>query len=368
MNETLIHLSEVNNLLFYYHKKTKKTFNITKIFINLLPIILYILSYILYYLSLEKCLEGFDICCNKKSYIQKKLFQLVLSSFIISILIESIIYKYTSKIHLIHLSITFICFYKYSHGKDFEDHGFFNFFGFFTITFLIIIIIMPFNILIYFIKNKNKNYIFIYIVILIVIFLFYYFYIKKLTKCDDWSLGLNNTYIENDLNKYGCQIRFPKSCPYKIGNNIFDLTKWKGVNCNIRNSDARNNILSFSRSPHLNINSKRIGFPLTNIEPICCEKSLGGFKDYSRFIDYVKYNLIDIDNKTINNILKENNPEIVVDFSSNPLGEMNIKLNYNEFLSKERKKLEINSNPYSNNILILYFDSVSRVTSINQLS
>jgi len=77
--------------------------------------------------------------------------------------------------------------------------------------------------------------------------------------------------------------------------------------------------------------------------------------------------LIDIDNKTINNILKENNPEIVVDFSSNPLGEMNIKLNYNEFLSKERKKLEINSNPYSNNILILYFDSVSRVTSINQL-
>ena len=334
--------------------------------IILLPFGLFIFSYILYYLSLEKCFDGFDICCNKKRFIQMKLFQLILSSFIISFLIESMFYNYTSKFNLIHLVIVFTCFYKYSHGKDFDDHGFFNFFGIFAFIFLIIILLLPFNILIYCINKKNKNYLLIYISILIIFFLFYFFYIKNFMTCDDWPLGLNNTYIENDINKYGCQIRFPKSCPYKIGNKIFDLSKWKGVNCNIRKKGGLNKILSFSKSPYLNINSKRIGFPLTNIEPICCEKSLG-LKDYSRFINYVKYNLIDIDNKKMNNKLKKNIPEIVVDFSRNPLGEMIIKLNYNDNLRKARKKLEINSVPYSNNILILFLDSVSRVNSINQL-
>ena len=33
----------------------------------------------------------------------------------------------------------------------------------------------------------------------------------------------------------------------------------------------------------------------------------------------------------------------------------------------QRKKLEKYYNPYSNNIMILYFDSVSRVTGIRQL-
>ena len=36
------------------------------------------------------------------------------------------------------------------------------------------------------------------------------------TNCDDWAKGLNDTYIENDNNKYGCQIKFPKKCDYKI--------------------------------------------------------------------------------------------------------------------------------------------------------
>jgi hypothetical protein len=46
---------------------------------------------------------------------------------------------------------------------------------------------------------------------------------------------------------------------------------------------------------------------------------------------------------------------------------MNINLNYNKTLSKERILLEKNSIPYSNNIIILYIDSVSRVNSLRQL-
>ena len=42
-------------------------------------------------------------------------------------------------------------------------------------------------------------------------------------------------------------------------------------------------------------------------------------------------------------------------------------MNYNKSLSIERKKLEKFSNPYSNNIMVLYIDSVSRANSIRQL-
>ena len=46
---------------------------------------------------------------------------------------------------------------------------------------------------------------------------------------------------------------------------------------------------------------------------------------------------------------------------------MIINLNFNKSLSEERKKLEQSINPYSNNILILYLDSVSRAYSVRQL-
>ena len=46
---------------------------------------------------------------------------------------------------------------------------------------------------------------------------------------------------------------------------------------------------------------------------------------------------------------------------------MIINVNYNETLSKERKKLENNTIPFSNNIMILYLDSVSRANAIRQL-
>ena len=269
---------------------------------------------------------------------------------------------------MVHLIFIFLSFFIFSHGRDFNDHGLFNFIGFFIFCIFIILFLLPINVLIYCIKKSNAFYLFIYFVLLIIIFLIYFFYVKTFIKCDDWSLGLNNTFIENNINKYGCQIQFPKTCPYKIGKYLFDLTKWKRVNCNERKKNERKNILKDSNSPYLNKKSKRIGFPLTNKEPICCLKSYGGLKDYYIYNKYVINNLIDMDNKDqLKKISKENMPEIVVDFSDNYFGKMIIELNYNESLSNFRKNLEKNTTPYSSNILLIYLDSVSRVNSINQL-
>ena len=65
--------------------------------------------------------------------------------------------------------------------------------------------------------------------------------------------------------------------------------------------------------------------------------------------------------------LSTKKPEISIDFSKNTIGQININLNFNETLSRERRKLENLNNPFSKNILILYIDSVSRSYSIRQL-
>ena len=64
---------------------------------------------------------------------------------------------------------------------------------------------------------------------------------------------------------------------------------------------------------------------------------------------------------------KNNFPEIEIDFSNNIYGEMKLNLNYNKTLSKKRILLEKYSTPYSNNIIVLFIDSVSRVNSLRQL-
>lgn len=121
--------------------------------------------------------------------------------------------------------------------------------------------------------------------------------------------------------------------------------------------------MKFSESKYINKNTKRFGYPLTNKDPMCLKDS-----NKIRIISlYVKKNLIDMDNKEILDKVNVNTPEIIVDFSKNNFGELKINVNYNDTLSKERKKLEGYSKPYSENILILYFDSISRNNGLRHL-
>ena len=193
----------------------------------------------------------------------------------------------------------------------------------------------------------------------------FFFFLLKFQQiymnCDDWSKGLNNTYIENNKNKYSCDIIFPAICPYKIGKYIFDFSKMKGIKCKENKQNTKDNLLHFSNYLYINENTKRIGFPLVNKSPLLLLNN----NSISKF---VKERLVDMDNKKlVKEIYNDNYPEIIVDYTRNNYGELEINLNYNETLSKERKLLEKNSCPYSRNIIILYVDSVSRSYSIRQL-
>ena len=129
--------------------------------------------------------------------------------------------------------------------------------------------------------------------------------------------------------------------------------------------NAKKKILKFTKSPYLNATVNHIGYPLTN-KDLSCGMDFIGKKNLMK--KYFMKNLVDLENKEVlNKYFKNKMPEIEVDFSNNQYGEMNINLNYNKTLSDERILYEKNSTPYSNNIIVLFIDSVSRVNSLRQL-
>ena len=194
----------------------------------------------------------------------------------------------------------------------------------------------------------------IYCVFLIIFSISFEFYLANFLGCNEWPKGLNNTYIENDI-KYGCIIKIPKYCPYKFLGYFLDITRRLGINCT-KTSNTKKKIIEFSKTNQINKNTKRIGFPLTNQVEFWGKKSNGP----KQIQNIVREYLINMDKiKKKKNIYKKNFPEVIVDFSKNEEGNMNVNLHFNKLLSIKRKKMEINYHPYSNNIMILYFDSVS---------
>ena len=282
---------ELINSMKKNNNNKKMTNNILK---NTFIFGIFLISYYLYYLSLEKCYEGADICCKKLNWIKTKLIQELVSCALISILFQLLFYKIISRFHLIHLIIVFISFYKYSHGLVFDDHGYFNFIGFIGICIIIIIFFLPMNGFIYFNKKRNKKFLLYYILSIITIFhLIYRLPNSNFLNCDDWKYGLNNSYIQNNITKYGCQIIFPDNCPYKILKYFQDITKIGNIKCQNSKKDGLKKILEKSKSPYLNKNktSKLIGYPLLN-------KASAYFVDYSDIhnvlYDYFLKNLVDM--------------------------------------------------------------------------
>ena len=329
--------------------------------LNSLILFLFFLSYFLFFLSLERCTEGEDNCCQKFEWMKLKVIEESLSCILIIILFELIILNKISKIHIFHFIFAFGLFYSYSNGVDFDDHGYYNIKYFFIIVISILILI---SFLRYLLLFKKKKIIFLYLETLLIFLYLFQNILNNYIICNDWAKGLNNTSIDNDKNKYNCQIQIPKSCPYKFGKFFLDRNKFSPIDCSKGETGSRKKILKYSKSRYINENNctLHIGFTLTNKE----EKF---FKDmnYSSFRNYIYENFIDMNNKTLVNLFQDKKPEISVDFSNNKNGKMNVNLNFNKTLSDERKKLEGLTTPYSKNIMVLYLDSVSRAYSIRQL-
>ena len=342
----------------YYQVKLKNLFKKSPSFIAIL------LVYILYYLSLEGCYKGEDKCTIYIDWIYLKVKEELISCFIMIILLQLMLFKIILKIHLIHFIIIFMFFFIYSHGMKFNDHGYFNFIFYFIIIGIITFLLIPFDLIICYFKGKKRIiFILIYIVFLIIT---NYIIMISGANCSEWAKGLNNTSIDNNKTKYGCQIQSPSRCMYKVFEVIQDYTKLKKKNCTlINNKKLKYLILKYTTSPFINNTVNSIGFPLTNKDPICF---LDNSKGINYIYDYTFKNLVDMNNKEIlDKFFKEKRPEISIDFDEKGIGKLKIEIQFNKSLSIERKLLEKKYKPYSNNILILYIDSLSRANAVRQL-
>ena len=326
---------------------------------NYSNIFLFIISYVIYFFSLEACSDGEELCGNNMKWIYLKITEIIISCQIIVYLLIKIFFFNSSKFHLIHLFLVSILFFFYSHGYAFYNHGMYNIIVFLLLLFfnLIIILLFKFIIFIFKIKNKINRLLKLFSIFFL---LFFYKYKFPNIECNGWEKGLNNTSIDNNEKKFGCRIKFPKYCQYKLFSRFQDYTKILGKNCSIKKQNSRNIIFKKSKSPYINKNTTKFGFPFTNKGLIGC---LDGM-DTDILQNYVLGHLFDVDNN-FNNFSE---PEIIVDFSKDPFGDLSINLKYNETLSNERKNLENKTIPYSKNLIIIYVDSVSRAYSLRQLN
>ena len=329
----------------------------------------FFLCYFAYFLSLLPCNKGEDVCSTKKTWMETKITEEIISASIMTLIIQLIIFNRMSKKHFIHIFLVFSIFYAFSHGYVFPDHGYFNLFYYCVLVSLFTIILIPLDVIIFcYIKKIKKIFIIFYIISLVSLISFLYIFLLKInSNCDDWGQGLNNTYIDNDKLKYGCQIQFPQKCAYKILNGIQDYTKLNKKNCqNFRIKNEKEVLLEQSQSYYVNDKTKRIGYPLTNNCPVCSLDYL--FNTDHPLRNYFFKNLVDMDNEEIlEKYYKDRMPEIVIDFSNNSYGDMKINVNFNKTLSEQRKLLENKTSPFSENILLLFIDSVSRANSIRKL-
>ena len=118
----------------------------------------------------------------------------------------------------------------------------------------------------------------------------YFTLINNSTTCDGWEKGLNNTSIDNNINKYKCLIKIPKYCPYKIGRFFLDVNRYSPLDCNVSAADSRKKMLKHSKSPFINENTTHIGYPLANKE-----EELFLDINFNKYQNFIFDHLIDMD-------------------------------------------------------------------------
>ena len=346
-------INENNKFINYYFNKKIKNyyFLISKnIFTNYFDIILLCLNiilYILYIISLEDCNKGEESGCvddNLSTFIFQGIL-VEINALLFSLELFFMIFKYIKKIHLIYIIILYFYQFKKKNGYTLQYHGGFN--KDILIISLIIYLIIEFFILFLVRLYKRKKFkLFLTIIFsLFIIPIYFNFLIISITSCEDYQLNLNNTWLKNSK-KDGCYFISPKDCRMNLYEKLFDLNKIVK-----KDHNSRKRFLDFVINKTKYKLTSRFGLPYIN-------KSLFLRYPYraNEMRQFLWNNYIDMD-KDRDKLL--NSPEFEISFDKNDKGSLKISITPNKTLIKERRKLE-NPNSLLKNVLLLFFDSVSR--------
>ena len=218
-------LIQVKNIVFSkisHYPKAKKNAEIS-------GFILSIVSYILYYLSLGGC-DGTQTECLKNSniaYYYLLVNYCFLSAGFIAFLIYLMHIKQISKYHLIHILIVFPILFLSDTSSTLMNHGIYNIIGFFIFFTFYLSLLFAVSTIQDILSNKTLKMKLIVLnsIVLLVIFCRFFVHNTLKKECKNWDLGLNNTRIKDDINKYICQINRPTSCHLTYFDKKQDLSR-----------------------------------------------------------------------------------------------------------------------------------------------
>ena len=223
------------------------------------------------------------------------------------------------------------------------------------------------------ISIKKKKY-FLIILILIssgcLIFKFRQYKINHFS-CDTWAKGFNNTFIDNTSKDYPCYMYIPPphSCYLPEIGPYFDFTRIYRPTCldqNLIEYEKKKFLKDIKSLKYLKISNKsHFGYPLTNNKEF--EHDLFGTivqPGNKSFENEINKNilLMDLYNKNKKKYYPNRaSPEIEI-FLTKDEGKIKINIKKNKKLIKEKKKIlgKIKDKLLYKNILVMFFDSLSR--------
>ena len=328
--------------------------------INILFIYLNILGFNSYKKTLIGCKGTQAECLNLDliSFFKSLIIYMIYSVFIAGITITLSIWKYISIFQILFIIYNYYLLYREDHYSTLYKHGHYN-----IIILIIGICIVSLVLNIFFILRKlysKRINLTIYFIVLIIIYIFNKTIniIKNKSNCSQWEWGLNHTNINKYNNNSECSIIIPKNCPMYAYFGLMDFSKFFNINCkNMNNKESKDLLIQYLLlDNNYNFsNTTKFGYPNSNII------SIYNIQNISDFNKQVISKIIDIDNETIlNNLPKNEKPEIILEFYNDyNEAKININVSFNEELVEKRKLKENNKSIYDN-ILFIFFDTVSR--------
>jgi hypothetical protein len=317
--------------------------------------------------GLYNYLQSLNGCKNSRAYCLhyytlKQLFNIflfVLKAGISFSIISVLVYWQLVPIsHYILIISVYETIYIFDHEDNFHKHGYYNFYGFTIIVFIVLPLLIYISYIIKFIYQRlYKRLVYILTPVVILIILIYIRYIVLLN-CYRYHIGLNGVKINDDPDKYSCFYDYPKKCYIDILSPFMDYSYIAGNCKTIRSLKDQKTYFTYFLIDEKNYeNTTRFGFPITTTE----EYSLRTQNDIKHFNERVSKNVIDMDKyEKTNEQDRPLKPEVILDFTKDPNGEIKIEINKNKELAKKRQNLGKQYKSKFDNILFIFIDSLSR--------
>ena len=328
--------------------------------INLLPFVILINIYGLnsYLYSLIGCKSSRAYCLSY--YTNDKIVEIVYyilkASISYSLIFILTFWQLLRFSYFLLITSMYFSLYLYDNGDNFEKHGYYNLYGFILFFLIFTSILLYLTYIIKLILIKSYKIICYILIPTLIIFLICFIKYLFLLNCYGYHTGLNGMKIDDNKEKYSCFYDYPKKCYIDIFSPFMDYSLFAGNCKTIRSLENQKQYFTYFLINEKDYeNTTKFGFPITTDQN---KFSLRTQNNVKHFNERVSRNIIDMDK--FDNLKNVKKPEVILDFSEDKNGVININIEKDNDLAEDRKKLGLRYKSKFDNILFIFIDSLSR--------